>query len=97
MYEGEWFIVAIIEVSNEMHDADVSFMKQDKLSFVWPQREDRCWVSKGNVTCRISALLAHGHGARSYRISSDELQRVQDQFSDTQAVNQEDSDLLTCS
>ena len=28
------FIGAIIEVSNETDDVDVSFMKQDKLSFV---------------------------------------------------------------
>ena len=49
MYEGEWFIGAIIEVCDETDDADVSFMKQDKLSFVWPQRQDRCWVPKGNV------------------------------------------------
>ena len=95
--EGEWFIGAIIEVSDKADDVDVSFMKQDKLSFVWSQREDRCWVPKGNVICRISMSLAHGHGARSYCISSDELQRVQDQFSDMQAVNELDSDLLTCS
>ena len=86
VYEREWFIGAIIEVSDETDDVKISFMKQDKLSFVWLQREDRCWVPKGNVICRISMLLAHGHGARSYRISSDELQRVQDQFIDVQAA-----------
>ena len=62
-------------------------MKQDKLSFVWPHR-DTCLVPKGNAICKIFTLLAHGHGARSYRISSDELQRVQDQFSDVQVVNE---------
>ena len=64
VYEGEWFIGAIIEASNET-DVDVSFMKQDKLSFVWPKTEDRCWAHKGNVICRISMLLAHVHGPRS--------------------------------
>ena len=32
--EGEWFICAIIEVSDETDDVSVRFMKQDKLSFV---------------------------------------------------------------
>lgn len=58
------FIGAIIEVSNETDDVDVSFMEQDKLSFVWPQSENRCWVTKGNVICRVSTLLAHGHRVR---------------------------------
>ena len=88
VYEGEWFIGAIIEVSDETDDVDVSFMIQDKLSFVWPQTEDRCWVLKGNVICRISTLVAHSHGTRSYCIPSDELQRAEDQFSDMQAVNE---------
>ena len=57
-----------MSVSDETDDIDVSFIKQDKLNFVWSQREDRCWVSKENVICRISTLLAHGHGARSYCI-----------------------------
>ena len=53
LYEGEWFIKFLTK-----QDVDVSFMKQDKLSFaiVWPQREDRCWVPKENVICRIFML-----------------------------------------
>ena len=46
MYQGEWFIGAIIEVYDETVDVDVSFIKQDKTSFVWPQRENKCWVPK---------------------------------------------------
>ena len=37
---------------NEVSNVDVSFMKQDNLSFEWLQQEDRCWVLKGNAICR---------------------------------------------
>ena len=59
--DKEWFIGIIVEVSDETDDVDVSFMKQDNRSSLWPHREGRCWVPKGNVICYLVITCQWSH------------------------------------
>ena len=80
VYDNNWHIGNILEVSKEFGDVFVDFMKTDGKSFTWPSKKDQYCVRTVNVICIIAALVASCHGARSYKISDNELQNVVEKF-----------------
>ena len=51
IYDNEWWVGNICEVSEEEHDARVKFMHPPgpAQSFHWPAHEDKCWVSEDHL------------------------------------------------
>ena len=82
VYDNEWYIGIVREISEDSDDIFIKFTKQDGVNFMWPIEEDECWVSFVNVLAQVNSLVAQGHGARTYRVSENELQYVSETFLD---------------
>ena len=80
VYDNDWFIGNVIDNSSESEDVSIKFMKRDGINFKWPIREDQCWVPIVNVLAEVKTLIAQGHGARNYRISELEFQKISESF-----------------
>ena len=78
VYDKEWFLEVIVEVSIENEDIMIKFMNKnmDTNSFSWPVRVDICWIAVTNVLCRITILSAQSGGGRLYSISSEEYKCI---------------------
>ena len=93
VYDNDWFIGNVIDNSSESEDVSIKFMKRDGINFginlglilgliliLWPIREDQCWVPIVNVLAEVKTLIAQGHGARNYRISELEFEKISESF-----------------
>ena len=61
----------------EEKDAKLKFLHPSlsSTSFVWPQRDDLCWVPFSNVHCKINVPLATSLG-RTYTITDEDLNNI---------------------
>ena len=80
VYDNEWYIGIVREISEDSDDVFIKFLKKDGVNFMWPRKEDECWVPFVNVLAQVNSLVAQGHGARTYRISENEFQYISETF-----------------
>jgi len=78
LYDGQWFIGNIKDRSDEHSDVLVTFMKRSLNDvFSWPARtKDECWVPFQHIICTVNAPIVHGMGARNYKISDSDLNKI---------------------
>ena len=48
---------------NEIH---VKFMTKEGKCFIWPRKDDQCWVTLFNCLGQVESLVTQGHGAHAY-------------------------------
>jgi hypothetical protein len=55
MYDKNWYLGIILDVSHEFDDVLVNFMHPPgpAHSFKWPNRPDKCWIPITDVLCKI--------------------------------------------
>ena len=71
--DGDWFIGNIIRVCEEFDDVYCKFLHRSNRIFTWPRNDDECWVPINHIVCVVKSLTAMSQRARSYTISSHEL------------------------
>ena len=54
VYDNEWYIGIVREISEDSDDVFIKFMKQDWVDFMWPIEEDECWVPFVNVLAQVN-------------------------------------------
>jgi hypothetical protein len=70
VYDNDWYIECITAQNNEC-DILVKFMErkgQDILTFLWPQREDKCHIQFNHVLCTVPAPSLNGRSGWQYRL-----------------------------
>jgi len=73
-YDKDWYIGLITERSDEQKDILVKFMSRTRGNmFLWPRRDDICWVPFTNVLCCMSAPTLCGSTARQYSYSDEQV------------------------
>ena len=63
IYDSQWFIGNIVEVSDTNQDVYVKFMKQNGKSFLWPKHDDYCWVPLFHILLKVHTLEVQSRGA----------------------------------
>jgi hypothetical protein len=79
IYDKEWFVGCIAERSDDESDVLINFMKHASTGLLsWPpaSRKDQCWVPFQHVICLIDAPELQGHGARSYKLSMKDKEKI---------------------
>ncbi len=83
VYDREWYVGIIMDVSEENSDVLINFMtrKDDTTppTFKWPRRRDECWVPETHMLCQIDAPSTATSG-RIYTLSKEQLTRIHQKF-----------------
>lgn len=79
IYDGEWCVGMITSYDKDNDDYQIRFMHQTAKSnnFIWPRRDDVCWVTEGHIVCGIG-IPALRATARSYHIDEESFTKVQE-------------------
>lgn len=82
IYEQKWWIGIVKQQSDEHNDLLVSFMHPsgEAKQYSWPQKEDSCWVDKGNIICSVSCPSMSSSSTRGYSFPDSDIMRIKDQF-----------------
>jgi len=72
VYDGEWWLGNITEISTDNDDVKVSFMHPHgpATSFCWPSTIDHCWVPIVHILCQVPALSTAVSTGRRYKVDS---------------------------
>ena len=67
----------ITDIDMEEKDAKIKFPHPSlpSTSFVWPPRDDLCWVPFSNIDCKINVSLAAASG-RIFKITDKDLNTI---------------------
>lgn len=81
IYDNLWWIGNICEISEEQHDAFISFMHPHgpAPSFHWPDRNDCCWIPEEHLIATIPAPSAASMG-RQYTLSQVTMASITGKF-----------------
>lgn len=89
-YDDKLWLGIITEIGAVSKDALVNFLHMSESTeelFVWPPREDKCWVSIQHILCEIQqpqlkdATNTGRRSALKYTISSEDKANIQNVFS----------------
>jgi hypothetical protein len=82
IYERKWWIGIVKQKSDEYDDLFISFMHPsgEAKQYSWPQKEDACWVDKGNIICNISCPSMTSSSMRGYSFPEIDIKRIKDLF-----------------
>lgn len=74
IYENKWYVGKIEEVDQSDETVHISFMTEIKTKpsrncFQWPRREDKLWLSLGDVLCTTTEALPAGESRRQFTVS----------------------------
>ena len=74
VYDKEWFLGVIVEVSIANEAVMIKFMNENmnRNSLSWPVRDDISWIPVSNILCRITTLSPQSGGGRVYSVSFEE-------------------------
>ena len=45
IYGDDWFVGNVVEISKQYNKIHVKFMKKNGKCYLWPTKDDQCWVS----------------------------------------------------
>ena len=76
IYDRDWYIGIVSEVSREHDEIYVKFMKREGRGLTWPKRDDKCWIPVFNWLGLVTSLNVQGHRGRTYIISEEELEKI---------------------
>ena len=80
MYEKQWFVGLILDVSIENQDVLIKFMcpSGPRLSLKWPRHDDICWVPIHHILCTIETPITSI--GRTYAITSADYSKFVDLY-----------------
>lgn len=86
VYESKWWIGIVKQKSDEFDDYFISFMSPSGRAqkYIWPEKEDTCWIDKTNIICSISSPAATSSSTRGYSFTNEDLQRAEHLFKQKQ-------------
>ena len=61
IYDDDWLTGNVIEISEQYNEIHVKFMKKKGKSFLWPTKDDPCWVPLFNFLGHVESLLVQGN------------------------------------
>ena len=68
VYDNEWYIGIVREISEDSDDVFIKFLKKDGVNFMWPRKEDECWVPFVNVLAQfISSARSWSKNIQNFR------------------------------
>ena len=70
IYDDDWFVGNVIEISEQYNEIHVKFMKKNGKCFLWPTQDDPRWVPLFNCLGHVESLLVPGNCAHTYSISN---------------------------
>ena len=73
IYDADWYIRIMLEVSVEYSEIHVKFMAKDGKCIPWPREDDQCWMPLFNCPGQVESLVTQGHGACTYGLSTKEF------------------------
>ena len=78
IYDPEWYIGLIVEISEVCRDVYVKFMKRfNELMLLWSQDYgNKCWIPLEDILCIISSPEPQGSRARQFKIKSTEYDLI---------------------
>ena len=80
LYEQQWWIGMVQDISKKEADVYVKFMHPHGPSaqFTWPSKDDICWVPNTHIICKIDTPLTDT--GRTYHLSKDNEKKITDTF-----------------
>lgn len=81
IYDNNWWIGNVSEISIEDHDASINFMHPHGMaySFHWPVRSDTCWIPEEQIIGILPAPTASAMG-RQYSFPESIVLQIEEQF-----------------
>ena len=80
LYDQDWYIGNVLEVSFEFNDIYIKFMKKHENQFSWPKSDDTCWVPIEHIFFEVMTLNAQSKRGRSYCLSQVEYNNIKIMF-----------------
>ena len=80
LYEQQWWIGMVQDINKEEADVAVKFMHPNgpSASFIWPRKDDICWVPNIHIICKIDIPLTDT--GRTYHLSEDTVKKITEAF-----------------
>ena len=70
IYDGDWYIGIVLKVSVKYNEIHVKFMTKEGKCFIWPRKNNQCWVPQSNCLGQVESLVTQGHEAHTYGLSA---------------------------
>ena len=76
LYDNLWWIGLVMEIDRDSSELKVNFMHPHgpSNSFLWPNREDTCWVPIEHVICTLATPTTKS--GRMYTINKDDMEKI---------------------
>lgn len=82
IYDNQWWLGKILEVSEVHRDAKIKFMRPSgpSSSYSWPNHTDVCWIPYENILMNVPAPCTSTSTGRLYTFDSDIILSIQKMF-----------------
>ena len=74
IYDNNWYIGTIIDLSYENNDILVRFMSRKSFSFYWPTNVDECWIPLQDIYLIVNAPNIVTSG--SYSFTKEDIKKI---------------------
>ncbi|WAR11754.1 hypothetical protein MAR_025934 [Mya arenaria] len=85
MYDNEAYVGKVTDIDEGLFE--VSFLEKGskvKDCLKWPKRHDEIWVEPSDILCRVEEPMSTGRGNRFFKLSSNDVARVDDALKNKQ-------------
>jgi hypothetical protein len=75
-YDRNIYIGKVVECDNEDGEVEITFMQNVRKLLQWPKHEDKIWVDRDNVICKVSEPMPTGKSKRMFKLDESDWQKI---------------------
>ena len=75
-YDHKIYVGKVVECDNEDGEFEITFMQNVRKLLQWPKHEDKIWVNRKNVVCKVSTPIPTGKSKRMFKLDESDWQKI---------------------